>query len=104
MSPLVRRWVAEVLAGQPDAPELDPDQITALLGRTGLGTAERGGVGAWELRVAAVASVISGESTRGQTARRFGLRSQDVAHWVARHHQQMPLHEPAEEGHSCGPC
>ena len=42
--------------------------------------------------------VISGHATRGQTARRFGLPTQHVAHWVARHQQRMPLLEPTEEG------
>lgn len=45
----------------------------------------------WELRILAVACVISGRATRGQTARVLGVPSPAVAHWVARHQQQMPL-------------
>ena len=97
--PVLQRAIADVLAGQPQAPELDPTAIAALADRSLAAEPENAGpdsMGEWQVRVAAVAVVISGHATRGQTARRFGLPTQTVAHWVARHQQRMPLLEPTE--------
>ncbi|WP_425604932.1 WhiB family transcriptional regulator [Actinomycetospora termitidis] len=72
-------------AGDPAEVDVDPGRVLALAtGERDTPTIEA------ELRVAAVALVESGRATRGQTARRFGLRSQDVAHWVACHQQGIP--------------
>lgn len=93
----VTRAVREVLAAQPTAPDLDPAAVTALATdpQPQPDTAPAGGelAGRWTLRVAAVARVLSGRATRGQTARAFGIASQQVAHWVARHRQAMTLLE-----------
>lgn len=68
--------------GDPAEADVDPVQVLALVtGERDTPTDEA------ELRVAAVVLVESGRATRGQTARRFGVRSQDVAHWVACHQQ-----------------
>jgi hypothetical protein len=53
--------------------------------------------GQWEWRVAAVVAVVSGTLTRGQTGRLMGERSQDIAHWVRRHLEGMPLVEPDQQ-------
>ncbi|WP_372460559.1 WhiB family transcriptional regulator [Actinomycetospora soli] len=80
------------LAADGTGADVDPGQVHVLAtGEHDAADGEPGGE--VELRVAAVALVESGQATRGQTARRFGLRSQDVAHWVACHQQGMPLIE-----------
>ena len=88
--------VTDVLAAQPNAPRIDP--VVVVAGHVGSGAdLDSPSVGEWELRILAVAWVISGRATRGQTARAFGVPSPAVAHWVARHQQQMPLCAPGEE-------
>ena len=74
--------------GQPGAGDVDVAAVRALTCAIAAGSPAAGapaaGVGPWPWRVAAVAAVLSGTVTRGQTARRLGERSQDVAHWVRR--------------------
>lgn len=92
--------VASVLAAQPDAPRLDPVVVVARHVGSGADL-DSPPLGKWELRTLAVAWVISGRATRGQTARAFDVPLPSVAHWVARHQQQMPLCEPPEENLEC---
>lgn len=73
--------------GQPGAGKVDLASVYALASTMANGSSVAGPAaaetGRWEWRVAAVAAVVSGALTRGQTGRLMGERSQDVAHWVA---------------------
>ena len=84
--------------GQPGAGDVDLASVYALASTMANGSSVAGPAaaetGRWEWRIAAVAAVVSGALTRGQTGRLMGERSQDIAHWVRRHLEGMPLAEP----------